>query len=917
MTDLGHTTYSVIMKGLINLKKEGLKRTARRITAFAAAAAMAAAFTFPTEIGEVFFDGFGNAIVASADVIFGVPGFACRLDDNGTLFIEHGSGAMPEWNDSSEVPWYDSRSEIKSVQIGEGVTSIGNYAFYDCINLESIFIPDSVTSIGTDAIPAEATQIRYTVDSEGNVTVTDISMGSQTSVNIPDTIGGKAVTVVYIKDGATGIDVPGTATQIRYTVSGDNVTVTDVTAGTGQTSVAIPETIGGKTVTSIGNEAFYGCTRLTSITIPNSVISIGGSAFFECRSLTSITIPSGVTSIGAQAFSYCESLESITIPDSVTSIGIYAFSSCINLTSITIPYSVNSIGTEAFMDCRSLESVFLPEGLDVSYASIPTAAAQIKYTIDSEGNVTVTDISMGSQTSVNIPDTIGGKPVTVVYIKDGATGIGVPDSATQIKYTVESERTVINEVKLGTSQTDCLLPATLFEKPVYLADASLETCPTVTHDHREKTAANCTEKPVCAICVQEYDEALGHDHSGDWQNDADNHWKICPRNGCNEIIDKEAHDFDSGVVTTEPTEETEGVMTYTCETCGYEKTEPISVLDHTHKTTEEYSSDSTGHWHACSGCDEKVDFERHTEDSGTVTVEPTETTEGVKIFKCVKCEYVMRTETIPPIAPDHTHEYDTEWKSDNTHHWHECDCGEKTDIAEHISDDGVIKVSPTETSTGTRAYYCKVCGRFLRSEVIPAKGVDNSFKFSPETSVDPAFFASLVFTEAMNVNAETKGNTVTLSWRKINRAEKYYVYQYINGKYVRIKTTADNTVTFRNLKNGKTYQLLVKYSINGRISPVRYSGKVSFNAYYKPIAKADAGTNSVKLSWKAVPGAEKYAVYKYADGKAVKLSETEKLSVRIDKLSPDTEYKFIVRAYVDGKWTSMKKSDIVTVKTEE
>lgn len=71
-----------------------------------------------------------------------------------------------------------------------------------------------------------------------------------------------------------------------------------------------------------------------------------------------------------------------------------------------------------------------------------------------------------------------------------------------------------------------------------------------------------------------------------------------------------------------------------------------------------------------------------------------------------------------------------------------------------------------------------------------------------------------------------------------------------------------------------------------------------------------------KLTWEEVPGAEKYAIYKYVDGKAIKLGETEKLSVNINKLSPDTEYQYIVRAYVNGEWTKMTTSDIVTVKTK-
>lgn len=120
-------------------------------------------------------------------------------------------------------------------------------------------------------------------------------------------------------------------------------------------SISIPENVinGGVTysVTSIGNDAFYGCSGLTSITIPNSVTSIGAYAFYWCSGLTSITIPNSVTSIGDGAFSQCSRLTSIAIPNSVTSIGIRAFEYCKGLTSITIPNSVTSIGESAFAGC--------------------------------------------------------------------------------------------------------------------------------------------------------------------------------------------------------------------------------------------------------------------------------------------------------------------------------------------------------------------------------------------------------------------------------------------------------------------------------------------------------------------------------------------------------------------------------------
>lgn len=125
--------------------------------------------------------------------------------------------------------------------------------------------------------------------------------------------------------------------------------------------VIIPSTVtyNGTTysVTSIGALAFYSCSSLTSVTIPNSVTSIERSAFYYCSSLTSVTIPNSVTSIGDWAFGDCTSLTSITIPNSVTTIGYAAFYNCPSLTSITIPNRVTSIGKRAFQGCSSLTSV--------------------------------------------------------------------------------------------------------------------------------------------------------------------------------------------------------------------------------------------------------------------------------------------------------------------------------------------------------------------------------------------------------------------------------------------------------------------------------------------------------------------------------------------------------------------------------
>ncbi|MBD5240357.1 MAG: leucine-rich repeat domain-containing protein [Bacteroidales bacterium] len=130
--------------------------------------------------------------------------------------------------------------------------------------------------------------------------------------------------------------------------------------------VVIPEyaIINGKKyrVTEIGESAFFNRSRLTSITIPNSVTSIGELAFMDCENLTSITLPNSVTTIEGGAFYRCKSLTSITLPNSVTTIGRNAFAGC-NLTDINIPNSVTSIGEQAFGGCDNLTEITIPNSV--------------------------------------------------------------------------------------------------------------------------------------------------------------------------------------------------------------------------------------------------------------------------------------------------------------------------------------------------------------------------------------------------------------------------------------------------------------------------------------------------------------------------------------------------------------------------
>ena len=148
------------------------------------------------------------------------------------------------------------------------------------------------------------------------------------------------------------VSIPATVTYNEQTYDVTSIGAWAFFGCSGLTSVTIPNS-----VTSIGNFAFGGCSGLTSVAIPNSVTSISQSAFYGCSGLTSVTIPNSVTSIGNSAFSGCSSLTSITIPNSVTSIGDNAFQGCNGLTSITIPSSVTSIGNQAFEGCSGLTAI--------------------------------------------------------------------------------------------------------------------------------------------------------------------------------------------------------------------------------------------------------------------------------------------------------------------------------------------------------------------------------------------------------------------------------------------------------------------------------------------------------------------------------------------------------------------------------
>ena len=225
-------------------------------------------------------------------------------------------------------------------------------------------------------------------------------------------------------------------------------------------SVTIPTrvTYNGKTysVTSIGVEAFFLCSSLTSIEIPNSVTSIGCMAFSSCSSLTSIEIPNSVTSIGDGAFVSCSSLTNIEIPNSVTSIGNYAFRGCSSLTSIEIPNSVTSIGDEAFSGCSRLTSIDIPNSV-TSIGSYAFSGCSRLTSIDIPNSVTSIGVAVfrgcSSLTSIEIPNSVTSIGYLAFSYCSSLTSIEIPNSVTRIEgsafYGCSNLKIVINNSNLN------------------------------------------------------------------------------------------------------------------------------------------------------------------------------------------------------------------------------------------------------------------------------------------------------------------------------------------------------------------------------------------------------------------------------------------------------------------------------------
>ncbi len=234
-------------------------------------------------------------------------------------------------------------------------------------------------------------------------------------------------------------------------------------------------------------------------------------------------------------------------------------------------------------------------------------------------------------------------------------------------------------------------------------------------DWTETKPATTTEEGLkertCSVCEYTQKETIPvhtHDvHDKAWKYDDTNHWQEC---SCGEKLNVANHAYGEWRVTKPATETEEGSKARDCTVCDYVQTETIPMLKHEHSYGD-WQKDETQHWKECS-CGDKTEVGNHTFDDWTITKEPTTTETGSRERTCSICKY-KQEETIPV----HEHSYG-DWQKDETQHWKECRCGDKTEVGNHTFDDWTITKEPTTTETGSRERTCSIC-KYTQTETLP------------------------------------------------------------------------------------------------------------------------------------------------------------------------------------------------------
>ena len=578
-------------------------------------------------------------------------------------------------------------------------------------------------------------------------------------------------------------------------------------------------------VTSIGSYAFCWCENLTSVTIPNSVTSIGDNAFYWCTSLTSVTIPYGVKDIGAYAFGFCKELSSVTIPSSVTTIGSSAFSNCTSLTSVTIPDGVTTISESAFESCSSLTSVTIPNsvtsiGDGAFWCCTNLTSVTIPRSVTSIGSGAFQYCS--SLTSVTIPNSVtsigggafGGSGLTSVTIPDTVTVIGdgvfrgcsrlsgvtIPDSVTSIG-------------SFAFSFCDSLTNVTIPKSMTRISENAFCACLNMTDVYYAGTASDWAK-----ITIEEGNEPL---------TSATLH---CAKSAPTAPVVKLGNSATSGkpMLTWNAVEGATSYRIYrsTAKGSGY------SLLGTTTATsyTNTGAKAGTTSYYRVKACNDAGLSPYSNVVSGKVkSVTPKPSAPVVKIGNSATSGKPMLT-------------------------WNAVSGATSYKVYRATSQNGTYSLLGTVTATSYTNTGAKA-------------GVTYYYKVKAVNSAGESAFSNVVSGKT-TVTTLTMGHSATsgkpqLTWKAVSGAASYRVYRATtkNGAYTVINTTKALTYTNVGAALGTTYYYKVE-ALNAAGKSLGFSAVVEGKVAPVLAVGYSSVSGKPQLTWKAVPGATEYQVYR-------------------------------------------------------
>ena len=846
---------------------------------------------------------------------------------------------------SGNGPFY--KSGLSEVKFENGIKAIPDYLFAGATALETIAIPDTVTSVGSYSFSECSALKNVTIPDS----VTNIKNGafneciSLETITLPESIKTLGD---YAFDGCTllsAIKFPSLLTEIGRRMCN------------GCTSLVTVEM--GDKVTSIGDNAFQNCTSLKNITLSPETEYINSYAFSNCDALENIVIPDKVTVIYNNAFSDCDKLSSVTLSKTLRSIDSNAFNNCDSLTAIKIPDSVETIGDRAFYGCEKLADVNMGNGVSRLYSEAFRLCPALTKIVLSNNLTSIPEYAFADCTKL-----------TDVTIYPGVTEIATNAFSYPAKTTMRGLKGSYAETYADdrgmTFETITSVDASMLTVKFKNDYDGYEAAPSYTYTGKPF-------KPDVKVYLGSYELTAGTDY------------KIVSYKNNTKI----------GTATCT----IQGLGTYTGTTTGSFTIAPIPLPGYSWYYSLEYSNyDYTGKEIrpavTCEGLTEGIDFTVSYKDninagtaqviitgignySGTYTLEFTinpvtictdvsqlqskhpydENVHEVYVYNGAEgaenlyltfsddtqfeeyCDYLYiydangyevgsytgdelsgRTITVPGSYVKLVLNTDS---SNNEYGFRVVSASDKLECATHVFGDWKITEEATCTTTGTKTRACTVCGKvetvtiaktahkYVNTVVKPtytAQGYTLHKCSVCGYSYKDNYMPALKPTELTGVKVKTQGSTsLTLAWDKNASAKGYIIEQYKGGKWTQIAKTSSNatvTYTVNGLKADTTYTFRIKaYAISGESEIysdyVRIAGKTRI-ANVASFKGSAVSASAVKLDWSKNDKATGYVIEQYKGGKWTAIATTKNnttLTFTVKGLAKGTAYSFRIKSF--------------------